>query len=112
VGPTLGAKFATALTSDGQLRRESAISGILKNLDLLPILLTKLGARHEWACHSYARSISTTEIHNFTGNRESQRPRQPRQLSHEIGRGAVRNMNGKIRGDERGWNYFTQATKQ
>jgi len=31
VGPTLGAKFATALTSDGQLRRESTISGTPEN---------------------------------------------------------------------------------
>jgi len=31
VCPTLGAKFATALTSDGQLRRDPAISGIFEN---------------------------------------------------------------------------------
>jgi len=31
VGLTLGAKFATALTSDEQLRRELAISGIPEN---------------------------------------------------------------------------------
>jgi len=93
---------ATALTSDGQLRRELAISGIPENNILSLNLLTKLGARHERACHFYTKFIQATKYEIWSEIASHNGPDSHGNSATELADGRFDTWTEKFGGGERG----------